>query len=412
MKKIKQIIINPQNRQEIILQEDAAKDDVIDLNALHDINLDVSPINDFIEKFKDKALDERAKSIAEKEITIVRNRLQSEIDNINKTKENDIKVAIANTKEEYLQKYHEANNTIVKLESDLKSLSKDKDFEYRKLIEDKERSIEELKRENLNLRSKNKWEKFQQWDIYPDGGLENYCHDIYLNHINKFWPHISFTKDTQILDDEGKKSNKGTKGDFVLKEEDEEGFSFTISFECKNEREDNLKGLKIDKHYAQANMNRNKKGCKYSVIVTTLQPEMEFNIRQVQEYENMFIVRPEFFEDIIVQLRNTEYTLFQETRNLKNELIASKQENSDINDFWNKFDKGREQFKKHFVAASTKFEIAIAEIDKTIDHLQKTKEALLGSQNKLISSEGDLDDITIKRLSHNNPTIKKLFEKK
>jgi uncharacterized membrane-anchored protein YhcB (DUF1043 family) len=93
-------------------------------------------------------------------------------------------------------------------------------------------------------------------------------------------------------------------------------------------------------------------------------------------------------------------------------LIASKQENSDINDFWNKFDKGREQFKKHFVAASTKFEIAIAEIDKTIDHLQKTKEALLGSQNKLISSEGDLDDITIKRLSHNNPTIKKLFEKK
>jgi hypothetical protein len=80
-------------------------------------------------------------------------------------------------------------------------------------------------------------------------------------------------------------------------------------------------------------MNRNKKGCKYSVIVTTLQPEMEFNIRQVQEYENMFIVRPEFFEDIIVQLRNTEYTLFQETRNLKNELIASKQENSDINDF-------------------------------------------------------------------------------
>jgi preprotein translocase subunit SecD len=156
MKKIKQIIINPQNRQEIILQEDAAKDDVIDLNALHDINLDVSPINDFIEKFKDKALDERAKSIAEKEITIVRNRLQSEIDNINKTKENDIKVAIANTKEEYLQKYHEANNTIVKLESDLKSLSKDKDFEYRKLIEDKERSIEELKRENLNLRSKNK----------------------------------------------------------------------------------------------------------------------------------------------------------------------------------------------------------------------------------------------------------------
>jgi hypothetical protein len=118
-----------------------------------------------------------------------------------------------------------------------------------------------------------------------------------------------------------------------LREKTDENFEFSISFEMKNEKENNLKGRKIKDHYAQANINRNKKGCKYSVIVTTLEPETEFNIREIDEYQHMWICRPEFFEDIITQLRDKEISIFRETKELRNELQIAKLDNQDFDKF-------------------------------------------------------------------------------
>jgi hypothetical protein len=136
-----------------------------------------------------------------------------------------------------------------------------------------------------------------------------------------------FIKDNDILDEEGERAISGTKGDYILREKDENGFDFSISFEMKNEKKDNIKGLKIEKHYPQANINRNKKKCKYCVIITTLEPKIEFTIRKVDIYENMFIARPEFFEEIITQLRDKEYSIFNEKKSLEKQLTELKNSN-------------------------------------------------------------------------------------
>jgi hypothetical protein len=110
----------------------------------------------------------------------------------------------------------------------------------------------------------------------------------------------------------------------------------------KNEKASSKDTKKIESHYAQANLNRNKKNCKYSVIVTTLEPNKEFTIRKVDKYENMYIVRPEFFENIIVQLRESELNAFEQNKELHALANSLKAEKTDINDFYGKIDKFKE----------------------------------------------------------------------
>jgi hypothetical protein len=179
----------------------------------------------------------------------------------------------------------------------------------------------------------------------------------------------------------------------------------------KNEKENNIKGFKIKTHYAQANNNRNKKECKYSVIVTTLEPETEFNVREINDYPDMWIVRPEFFEDIITQLRDKEISIFNETLRLRNDLIALRRENMDFGQFEERIDNFKNKFGGHYVKAKEKFEKAIDDIDNTIKYLSKVKENLTASSTQLDRANNDLDLISIKKLTHGIPTVTKLLKK-
>ena len=403
----KEIKVSILTKTKLSLQSDAKAGDYVDLNNIEN-TYDSSVLESIFNEIKDNKIEQIiAKRVQEKEQIFeaqkqlsIKNEIASKMDEINNLK-NQIsnlsvqhKIEVNSIKTNLEREKNTLELRIESLNESKQNAIVQKELEYKELVNDYKKKIEQLERNN-------KWSQFQNWDIFPDGGLENYCYNFYINHIKKYWPQIEFKKDTNVID--------GTKGDFVL-EENNNGFIFSISFEMKNEKTNNIKGLKISKHYPQANINRNKKNCKYSVIVTTLEPEAEFNIRKIDEYDDMWVIRPEFFEDIITQLRDKELSIFMQTKNLSEQLEKNKLENLELDKFESRIDKFKDSFTNHWEKAGDKFVKAISEIDKTITNLNNVRASLVASNEQLNRANDDLDLISIKKLTHGTPTVAKLLE--
>ena len=181
-------------------------------------------------------------------------------------------------------------------------------------------------------------------------------------------------------------------------------------FEMKNENDETATKKKNEDFFAKLDKDRNDKTCEYAVLVSLLESENEFyntGIVDVSHKHNkMYVVRPQFFIPIITLLRNAAMNSMQ----YKAELNLMRNQNVDITNFEEKIDVFRKGFAYNYDLASRKFKTAIDEIDKTIDHLQKTKEALLSSENNLRLANNKADDLTIKKLTHGNPTMKAKFD--
>jgi hypothetical protein len=206
-------------------------------------------------------------------------------------------------------------------------------------------------------------------------------------------------------------SRSGSKGDFIYKETDEAGNEIiSIMFEMKNEGDETATKKKNADFFAELDKDRVAKKCEYAILVSMLEAESElYNSGIVDvshKFAKMYVVRPQFFIPIITLLRNAAMNSMQ----YKSELALMRNQNVDITDFEEKITIFKEGFARNYDLASRKFKTAIDEIDKTINHLQKTKDALLSSENNLRLANNKADDLTIKKLTYGNPTMKGKFD--
>ena len=206
-------------------------------------------------------------------------------------------------------------------------------------------------------------------------------------------------------------SKSGSKGDFIYKENDNEGNEIiSIMFEMKNEGDETATKKRNEDFFKELDRDRIEKKCEYAVLVSLLETDSEYYNSGIvdvsHKYPKMYVVRPQFFIPIITLLRNAAMNSMQ----YKAELALVKNQNVDITNFEEKINTFKEGFARNYDLASRKFKIAIEEIDKTIDHLQKTKDALLSSDNNLRLANQKAEDLTIKKLTHGNPTMKAKFD--
>ncbi|WP_257984565.1 DUF2130 domain-containing protein [Psychroflexus sp. MES1-P1E] len=206
-------------------------------------------------------------------------------------------------------------------------------------------------------------------------------------------------------------SSGGNKGDFIYKETDGSGNEIiSIMFEMKNENDETTTKKRNEDFFAKLDKDRKGKNCEYAVLVSLLESENEFYNTGIVDvsyrFEKMYVVRPQFFIPIITLLRNAAMNSLK----YKAELNLMRNQNIDITNFEEKVDAFRKGFAYNYDLASRKFTTAIEEIDKTISHLNKTKEALLSSENNLRLANNKADELTIKKLTHGNPTMKAKFD--
>ena len=232
--------------------------------------------------------------------------------------------------------------------------------------------------------------------------LEQHCEAEFNKLRATAFPRAYFEKDNDVVD--------GTKGDYVFREHDEDGTEVvSIMFEMKNENDETATKHKNEDFLKKLDADRRKKGCEYAVLVTLLEPESELYNEGIVDvgyrYEKMYVVRPQFFIPIISILRNAALSAMT----YKAELARARSQNVDVTRFEEQMEDFKAKFGRNYELASRKFQQAIDEIDKTIDHLQKTKDALLGSERNLRLANDKAQDLTIKRLTRNNPTMKAAF---
>ncbi len=232
--------------------------------------------------------------------------------------------------------------------------------------------------------------------------LEQHCETEFNRIRATAFPRAYFEKDND--------ARSGSKGDFIFRDADEADTEIvSIMFEMKNESDLTVTKSKNEDFLKELDKDRNEKGCEYAVMVSLLEPDNEFYntgiVDMFHRFPKMYIVRPQFFIPIITLLRNAAMNSMR----YKTELALVKAQSVDVTNFENELETFKSAFARNFDLASQRFHKAIDEIDKSIDHLQKTKEALLGTDRNLRLANDKAQDVTIKKLTKGNPTMAAKF---
>ena len=326
---------------------------------------------------------------------------------------------------------NQKNSEIQGLKNKVENLNKEKQYEIKNAISDKEKEILELKsslkikNQEKELQNKTTEEKYQiilkqkeqEIEFYKDlktkmstkligETLEQHC----FNEFNKIrmqaYPYAKFDKDNEVS------KESGSKGDFIFRDYDETQTNEIVSimFEMKNEMDTTATKHKNSDFFKELDKDRKEKKCEYAVLVSMLEPDNEFynaGIVDVSyEYEKMFVVRPQCFLSIIALLSSAN----KNALSYKKELMAIKNQEVDVTNFENKLLDFQEKFGRNYDLASKKFINAIEEIDKTITHLNKIKDSLISAENNLRLANDKAQDLSIKKLTKDNPTMKNKFE--
>jgi hypothetical protein len=233
--------------------------------------------------------------------------------------------------------------------------------------------------------------------------LEQHCENEFNRIRPSAFPRAYFEKDND--------SNSGTKGDYIFKDEDDTGTEIvSIMFEMKNDSDSTDRRKKNEDFFKKLDKDRTEKGCEYAVLVSMLESDSDlYNAGIVDvsyKYPKMYVVRPQFFIPIITLLRNAAMNSLQ----YKTELALVKAQHIDITNFESELDQFKSSFGRNYDLASRQFQTAMDEIDKSILHLQRTKDALLSTSNNLRLANNKAQDVSVKRLTRNNPTMAKKFD--
>lgn len=327
--------------------------------------------------------------------------------------------AVAAKESELEKKLAKVREQSARLEGDLKAAESAKETAVVKARGDLEKQLnaemqkqKEAYEKELSLKdetiSQYKDLKARQSTKMVGEDLEQHCFMEFNKVRPLFGKNVYFEKDNKI-------SASGSKGDFIYRETDDEGNELiSIMFEMKNELDstsEQKKGHKNEEFLKELDKDRREKNCEYAVLVTLLEADSDYynqGICEAYQYEKMYIVRPQFFVPIITILRNAASNAMQ----YKQELAVVRNQNVDVSNFEAELDAFKTAFSKNFDSASKNFEKAIDEIDKTIIHLQKVKDALQTSGNQLRLANNKAVDLTVKKLTKNNPTMREMFNKK
>lgn len=284
---------------------------------------------------------------------------------------------------------HEAN---AKLQAQEVALNEQKiRGEYEQLLKAKDQEVEFYKNFKAKMSTKMLGET-----------LEQHCAVLFAQNLRPMMPNAYFEKDND--------ASQGSKGDFIFRDKVDGQEYISIMFEMKNEADTTATKHRNEDFLKKLDDDRKKKGCEYAVLVSMLEPESELYNQGIVDvsykYPKMFVVRPQQFITIITLLVNAN----KKSIELQNELALAKSQSVDVTNFENQLLDFKDKFGKNYRLASEKFAKAITEIDTTISHLMKTKEALLSSENNLRLANDKATALTVKKLTKGNPTMKKLFE--
>jgi hypothetical protein len=263
---------------------------------------------------------------------------------------------------------------------------------YETQIKDREDTIERLKDLKAKLSTKMIGET-----------LEQHCENEFNRIRATAFPKAYFEKDND--------ARTGSKGDFIFRDLDDGGTEIvSIMFEMKNENDTTATKSRNEDFLKELDKDRNEKGCEYAVLVSLLEADNEFYNTGIVDvsyrYPKMYVIRPQFFITMITLLRNAALNSMK----YKTELALVKAQNIDITNFENELESFKERFGRNYDLASRQFQTAIDEIDKSINHLQKTKDALLSTSNNLRLANDKAQDVTIKKLTKGNPTMAAKFD--
>lgn len=340
----------------------------------------------------DRALLEKDAELSEKEKAIVE--LKAKLENNETQKKLAVSEAVQEKEKELSRKVTEI--------TELKSQLSNKETEH----ELKEQSLQKQYEDKLKL-------KDEQIEYYKDfkarqstkmigESLEQHCLTQFNSLRMTAFPAAYFEKDND--------ARTGSKGDFIFREEAEGVEFISIMFEMKNEMDETATKHKNEDFLKELDKDRREKKCEYAVLVSLLEIDNELYNNGIVDvsykYEKMYVIRPQFFIPMITLLRNAALNSLK----YRQELEVVKHQQVDILHFEENMNAFKEGFARNYRIASDKFKTAIEEIDKTITHLQKTKEALLSSENNLRLANNKAEDLSIKRLTKNAPTVKEMFD--
>ncbi len=358
----------------------------------------------------------------DKEISELKAKLNEEALNIKAQKDksdSDMKLALA-----------EKDKTISELKIKLESAKKDSDIAVKTAVQDKEKEIIQLTKdiELEKERAKNTEAKLNEVHSYEvkkleeeiervtqfkakestkqiGEDLEQYC----LSEFNKCramgFPNSYFEKDNKVS------SASGSKGDLIFRDYTEDKIEYiSIMFECKNQADTTATKKKNEDFFKELDKDRKEKGCEYAVLVSMLEEDNDtYNVGITDvshRYEKMYVIRPQFLLPVITFLRNAAMNTIE----VKRELLAIQSQNIDITNFEEDLNKFKDGFSRNYNLASKKFMSAIEDIDKAIANLEKMKADLLGSENNYRLANNKLEDLSVQKLTKNNPTMRKKFE--
>lgn len=371
-----------------------------------------------IQKAVSSLKEELSKEIAEK--ALENSKLKQSLE----MQEEQTKINIERKYQEIIKKYELELNEIKnklhlqdvqnKLDTEKKFAEKEKEIatlNNKIEIKDKEYKLKETTiKESYELKLKDKEEQLAYYKDFKarqstkmiGESLEQHC-NVEFNRLRPLFKNAYFEKDND--------AKTGSKGDFIFRDFDDAGNEIvSIMFEMKNEIDKTATKHKNEDFLKELDKDRKEKNCEYAVLVSLLEIDNDYyndGIVDVSHiYNKMYVIRPQFFIPLITLIRN----LANKSLEYKKELERIRNENIDITHFEENINTFKEGFGRNYRLASERFQKAIEEIDKTIDHLQKTKEHLLKTNDNLRLANNKVDDLTIKKLTHNNKTITKMFD--
>ena len=361
--------------------------------------------------------------------------LSARLSAVEQSKASELKLAVSDAEKSADKKLAEKEAELLKLKAELSAAQTRQELAVAKALEDarKQLSEKDLKiialtgkvegeKKNAELSEKTLRESYaqqlaakdEQIAYYKDlkirqstkmigETLEQHCETEFNRLRATGFKNAYFEKDSEVAD--------GTKGDYIFRDYSDDGIEYiSIMFEMKNETESNSKKHRNEDFFAKLDKDRSKKGCEYAVLVSLLEPDSELYNSGIVDvsyrYPKMYVIRPQFFIPMITMLRNAA----QNTLGYKRDLAVVRAQNIDITNFEKEMNAFKDAFGRNYRLASEKFQKAIDEIDKSIDHLQKIKDALTGAENNLRLANNKAEDLSIKKLTKNNPTMKARFE--
>lgn len=310
----------------------------------------------------------------------------------------EMKIAVLEERDKAKEAMREKEASIAELGNKIELLKKEATIRETTVKEDYERQL----KQKQDLVEYYKDMKARLSTKMIGESLEVHCSNEFNKVRSSMFPTAYFDKDND--------ASHGSKGDFIFRDYVDGVEYISIMFEMKNEADETATKHKNEDFFAKLDKDRNEKGCEYAILVSLLEPDSELYNEGIVDvsyrYPKMFVVRPQFFMPLISLLSQAS----RKSAEYKKEIALARQQSVDVTNFEDKLNNFRTRFANHYQRAADKFDSAIEEIDKTIKSLQKMKDNLLSSENYLRLANNDTEDLSIKRLTRGNPTMKQKFD--